>query len=209
MNTITKNPKWPMIRVSYHGPRPSEIITVEEAMARYGLSEQDLRWVHSPYMSGSSLHSAPKPDHAVDMIHRYTEEDSFRDAGPELVRTLLEVRDVLVAAGYHRTTSVLGKVTDALKKARALNDEAEAQVDEIEVDENASNEDLERWSGMSVRAILRELRLRVQNGAGLPKEVYLEDGGKLRLNHFRGPRYHRYNKDGFQTDLYRISGGQK
>jgi hypothetical protein len=110
----TLEAQWPRIRVTYHGNRKDEIISVPEAARRYGLKEADLKWVNSEFMSGTSLHSAPRRDEEVYMLYRYTQEDALREAAPELLTALQGIMDHdLVPA-----ESVAGKLAlEAIRKA--------------------------------------------------------------------------------------------
>lgn len=84
MSSTMAAAKWPMIRVEYHGPHPSRIITLEQAARTYGLDEREVGWLERGEIAGTSV----KGHGSVNMLHRYTLADSIRDAAPELLSAL-------------------------------------------------------------------------------------------------------------------------
>jgi hypothetical protein len=92
MKTEAPPMTWPRIRVQYHGSRPSEIITLEEATKRYKLRADEVGWLKSGEIAGTSLNTHPGGAD-VYMIHRYSLEESIRDAGPDLLRALEGILD--------------------------------------------------------------------------------------------------------------------
>lgn len=106
--------KWPMIQVEYHGPRPREIISLEEAQKKYGLDDREVGWLRRGETYGTTVNRSP---HGKDvyMLHRYTEDASIRDAAVELLSALEGIMDQdLVPAN-----SVAGRMARAaIKKAR-------------------------------------------------------------------------------------------
>ena len=90
-----KTQKWPMIRVDYCDPtKPDEIITLEEAATRFKVDERDVKNLREGSILGTSVNTSPEAG-SVDMIHRYTREDSARDAAMDLLETLKEVVGIL------------------------------------------------------------------------------------------------------------------
>lgn len=88
MKTVTKAKiqKWPMIRVDYCDPtKPDEIITLEGAATRFKLDERDVNSLREGHILGTSVNTASEA-WGVDMIHRYTREDSIRDAAEDLLK---------------------------------------------------------------------------------------------------------------------------
>lgn len=92
MKTTTLEKTWPKIKVQYHGPRPSEIITLEEAAEKYGLDEREVAWFRRGGIAGTSVNKSPAGAD-VYMLHRYTLEDSISDAGPALLKALSDIMD--------------------------------------------------------------------------------------------------------------------
>lgn len=92
MKTDTVEKTWPRIKVEYHGPRPHEIITIEEAVEKYGLDDRTVKWFRTGGLAGTSANNRPNSE-GVYMLRLYTLEDSIRDAAPSLLKALEGIMD--------------------------------------------------------------------------------------------------------------------
>lgn len=87
--TTAVSQKWPMIEIEYHNPKRSrKIISLDEACRRYGLDERERGWLERGEVAGTSVRNKGRRGDAVNMLHRYTLQDSIRDAAPELLSVL-------------------------------------------------------------------------------------------------------------------------
>lgn len=93
MTTKMATQEWPKIKVRYHGSRASEIITVEAAAKRYKLRADEIGWLQSGEIAGTSLNRHPSAAD-VYMIHRYTLDESIRDAAQDLLHALEGIMDL-------------------------------------------------------------------------------------------------------------------
>lgn len=109
--------KWPMIRVKPCDPKkPQEIISMDEAVARFGLDDRDQAGLTQGTLVGTSVNTSPEAG-SVDMVYRYTLEDSVRDAAQDLLKAL---KDLLHETGAgHKPCGVefVTAARAAIKKA--------------------------------------------------------------------------------------------
>ena len=87
MKTVAnkKTQKWPMIQVCYYGPKKSKIISAEEAIKKFGLE----RSTYDSMCRGFTYGVGCKKVEGVEMLRRYTRNDSVRDASEDLLKALL------------------------------------------------------------------------------------------------------------------------
>jgi hypothetical protein len=88
--------EWPKLRVEYFGDKPSEILTVQQAVERFGMDESDFSWLND-YTAGTSINHAKRNNRDVYMVRRYTLEDSIRDAAPALLAQLKVLAAAILA----------------------------------------------------------------------------------------------------------------
>lgn len=93
---VKTKPEWPKIKVVYYPEfkKESEILTMEEAAAKYGLDESTVNWFRSGGLAGTTVKAFPK----VQTLQKFTLRDSIEAAAPELLAALKEVVSILPAS---------------------------------------------------------------------------------------------------------------
>jgi len=88
MTTNCAAETWPKILIRHASGKRIGIISMQEAVERFGLDDRTINWFKQGGLAGTRPH---KNGEGIDMLERYTADDALRDAAQDLLKALERV----------------------------------------------------------------------------------------------------------------------
>jgi hypothetical protein len=109
MNATMSKETWPKILIRHASGQRAGIISMEEAVKRFGIDERTVNWFRQGGLAGTPPRKNGKD---IGMLELYTAHDALRDAAPDLLKALKGI--------YHLALEMKGTRYLSLEERQAV-----------------------------------------------------------------------------------------